>query len=417
MYTGGCMPQLEGIFRFIEDSAERMIDLQRMLCAVPAIAPESGGQGEWEKAVTLKAFLREQGFDQIRQLDVPDARVPRGKRPNLILDYPGEAGAASLWIMTHMDVVPPGEEKRWQGNPYELRVDADRLIGRGVEDNQQGLVSSVFALLALKRLGVRPAAGIKLLFVADEETGSDYGIKYLLKQHADLFKKGDCVLVPDAGSSDGTMIEIAEKSILWLKFRITGKQCHASLPHLGINAFVAGSDLVLRLYGLNREYTEQDPLFTPPVSTFSPTKKEANVPNINTIPGEDIFYLDCRILPSLKNQEVLDRIREIMTEIRNRYDVVIDMEIIQNEWSPPTSGDAPLVASLRQAIRTVYGVEGKTVGIGGGTVGAHLRKKGIDTVVWARIESTAHMPNEYCLIENMVGDAKVMAHIMLRAGR
>jgi succinyl-diaminopimelate desuccinylase len=57
------------------------------------------------------------------------------------------------------------------------------------------------------------------------------------------------------------------------------------------------------------------------------------------------------------------------------------------------------------------------VGIGGGTVGAHLRKKGIDTVVWARIESTAHMPNEYCLIENMVGDAKVMAHIMLGAGR
>ncbi len=407
------MPLEDEIFRFLEDSTERMIELQRMLCAVPAIAPESGGQGEWEKAIVLKGFLQEQGLGKIRQLDAPDTRVPQGRRPNLILDYPGETDAASLWIMTHMDVVPPGEVKRWQADPYELQVKEGRLFGRGVEDNQQGLVSSVFALLALGHQGIRPASGVKLLFVADEETGSDYGIKYLLKHHAGLFAEGDCVLVPDAGSSDGTMIEIAEKSILWLKFRITGKQCHASLPHLGINAFVAGSDLVLKLYGLNQVFAEQDHLFTPPVSTFSPTKKEANVPNINTIPGEDVFYLDCRVLPSLKNQVVLDKIQEIVAETRNRYGVSIDMEIIQNEWSPPTSGDAPLVASLKRAICTVYGVEGKTVGIGGGTVGAHLRKKGIDTVVWARLDSTAHMPNEYCLIENMVGDAKVMARIML----
>jgi succinyl-diaminopimelate desuccinylase len=61
----------------------------------------------------------------------------------------------------------------------------------------------------------------------------------------------------------------------------------------------------------------------------------------------------------------------------------------------------------------VYGVEGVTVGIGGGTVGAFLRKKGIPTVVWSRLEEAAHQPNEHCLLSNLMGDALVMAMMML----
>jgi succinyl-diaminopimelate desuccinylase len=53
-----------------------------------------------------------------------------------------------------------------------------------------------------------------------------------------------------------------------------------------------------------------------------------------------------------------------------------------------------------------------TVGIGGGTVGAFLRKKGIPTVVWSRVDESAHQPNEYCLVGNMIGDALVMASMM-----
>ncbi len=69
--------------------------------------------------------------------------------------------------------------------------------------------------------------------------------------------------------------------------------------------------------------------------------------------------------------------------------------------------------TLRNAIHRVYGVEAGTVGIGGGTVGAYLRAAGIPTVVWSRIEETAHQPNEYCLISNMMGDCLVMALAMV----
>jgi len=407
------MTDFDAIFKFIEKNRDEMIELQRRLCAVPAIAPESGGDGEWEKAALLKNYLMEYGVSRIRQFNALDKRVPQGKRPNLICSLSGKTEKNTLWIMTHLDVVPPGEKKLWHNNPYKMQIKDGKLYGRGTEDNQQGLVSSLFAFLALKATGTVPQAAVKLLFVADEETGSKYGIKYLLKKEDKLFTEQDCVLVPDAGSKDGTMIEIAEKSILWLKFRILGVQCHASLPHLGKNAFIAGSDLVLKLHALNQFFSDKNILFTPPVSTFSPTKKESNVPNVNTIPGEDVFYLDCRILPSIQIDDVLNKVKKLCAEIEQKYEVKTEMEIIQKESSPPTRENIPLVASLKSALRGVYNIEGKTVGIGGGTVGAHLRKKGIDTVVWARLDSTAHMPNEYCVIDNMVGDAKVMAHIML----
>jgi succinyl-diaminopimelate desuccinylase len=152
------------------------------------------------------------------------------------------------------------------------------------------------------------------------------------------------------------------------------------------------------------------------VSTFTPTKKEANVPNVNTIPGEDVFYLDCRILPRVETDDVLAQIRRVVEGIQKEFGVTVDIQAVQRTSSPPTPRDAPVVGSLSRAIASIYGIEGRIVGIGGGTVGAFLRSRGIPTVVWARLEETAHMPNEYCLVSNMIGDCAVMAAVMWEGG-
>ncbi len=405
------MQDLERVWSRIEVNRAAMIDLQAALTAVPALAPESGGEGEWRKAEVLRERLVQLGVRQLDLLPAPDERVPGGQRPNLVATIPGRPGAGTFWVMTHLDVVPPGEPALWSSDPYKLVVQGDRIIGRGVEDNQQELVASVFAAVSFLQLGLAPARTVKLLFVADEETGSKYGIQYLLEHHR-LFSPSDLILVPDGGNPEGTEIEIAEKHLLWLKLHTRGKQCHASRPDWGINAFVAGSELALELYGLNRSHTERNDLFLPPVSTFTPTKKEANVPNINTIPGDDVFYLDCRLLPVLDVDTVLGEIEGIARGVERRHGVTIEISTVQRNSSPPTPRDTPLVGLLKDAIRRVYSVEGREVGIGGGTVGAFLRQKGYDTVIWSRIGETAHMPNEHCLLDNMVGDARVMAAIM-----
>jgi succinyl-diaminopimelate desuccinylase len=396
----------------IEEKRDLVIEMQRDLTAIPALGPQNGGTGEWEKSQVLVRWLAKLGLGTCELIPVSDPRVPRGERPNLLLTLPGLTADRSFWIMSHLDIVPPGEASLWESDPYTMVVKGDRLIGRGVEDNQQGLVSSVIAALCVKEAGLQPSRTVKLLFVADEETGSEFGIQALVKKPG-LFGRHDEALVPDGGSADGTQIEIAEKSILWLRFRVRGKQCHASTPQKGINAFEAGSHLVVRLGALAERFSARDQLFDPPLSTFTPTKKEANVPNINTLPGEDVFHLDCRVLPRENLDEVMSEIRAICDGIQRDFAVGIDIQPVQRASSPQTPADAPIVASLKRSIRDVYGVEGRTVGIGGGTVGAFLRKEGIPTVVWGKIEEAAHQPNEHCLLGNLLGDARVMAQLML----
>ena len=80
--------------------------------------------------------------------------------------------------------------------------------------------------------------------------------------------------------------------------------------------------------------------------------------------------------------------------------------------SPATSKKSLIVSLMKKAIRKVYGKKAKVIGIGGGTVAAHLRKSGIDAVVWSRIDETAHMPNEYCKLDYLEGDAIIMAYLM-----
>ena len=179
-----------------------------------------------------------------------------------------------------------------------------------------------------------------------------------------------------------------------------------------MNAFEAGSHLVVRLTALRERFKALDSLFSPPTSTFVPTRKEANVPNINTLPGEDVFYMDSRVLPREKLDEVMREVRASCDAVERDFGVSVEVEEVQRASSPPTSPDAPIVSTLRNAIRQVYGVEGSPVGIGGGTVGAYLRAQGIPTAVWSRIEETAHQPNEYCLVDNMLGDSLVMALAM-----
>jgi len=167
-----------------------------------------------------------------------------------------------------------------------------------------------------------------------------------------------------------------------------------------------------RLYQI---FNAENDIFDPPISTFEPTRKEANVPNINTIPGEDIFYMDCRILPQYSTQDVFLRIQEMAMEIETRLQVRIELEIIQDvPAAPPTPSEAPVVQALQKAIKAIFGIVGEPTGIGGNTVASFFRDAGFEAASWSKVDETAHQPDEYCIIDNMVGGAKVFAHIFLQ---
>lgn len=83
--------------------------------------------------------------------------------------------------------------------------------------------------------------------------------------------------VPGSGcrKRKGNFIEIAEKSILWFKVTVNGKQGHASRPRTTENALRKGAQLITEIdETLHRKYPDRDELFDEPLSTFEPTRTE-----------------------------------------------------------------------------------------------------------------------------------------------
>ena len=406
---------LNKILDYIEKLKPEAIELMKAIVPIKALGPLNDGDGEKEKAEYIINYLKSCGITNIKEFPSQDATVPGGLRPNLVAHIPGKSHSSKVWILCHLDVVPEGDRSKWDTDPFEAVVKDGRIYGRGTEDNHQGLVSAVMTLRAFNESGIQPNHDLGVVFVSDEETGSTHGLQFLINHHADLFSKEDWIIVPDAGEPDGSMVEVAEKSILWIKFKTIGKQVHASIPEKGINAFKAAGHLLVKLQELHQRFGDRDEVFDPPISTFEPTKKEANVPNINTIPGDDVFYLDCRILPQYEIAQILDEVKTISSAIEKQFQVTIEISTSQKEQAaPPTPADAAVVIALKSAIQQVYGIRAEARGIGGGTVAAIFRRAGYKAAVWSTIDDLAHQPNEYCVIDNMINDAKVFAHVCLQ---
>ncbi len=405
------MNRLEDLLSTVEGYRDAMIDEMTAMLRIPAMGPENGGEGEFDRARFIEGLVRRCGFQDVETYDSLDERVKLKVRPSVIAKRRG-ASERTIWFVSHMDTVSPGDAKAWTYPPFDGTVADGKLYGRGSEDNGQAVISTLFALRAMLAVEEEPKYTIGAAVVADEEAGSDHGIKFLIEKG--LFGKDDIFYVPDSGAPDGSVIEVAEKSIIWLKFVVRGKQVHASTPEKGLNALLVGSELLVavskHLYG---KFSEIDPLFVPQNSTFEPTKRLANVDNVNTVPGEDVFYMDIRLLPRYDVQECVDAARKVAAMFEERTGAVI--EVTAERIDP--AGDASSTegegaVALRKAVRRIRRIEPTIVGIGGQTCANWFRQAGMDAYVWETCDELAHQVDEYARIDNLVDDAKVYAALL-----
>jgi len=391
-----------------------MVESLCSMLKIRAVGPENDGTGEGERGDYLVALAKKLGFGFVELLESKDPRVPSGRRPNIVIKVKGVTDR-NLFVVTHMDTVPEGDLKAWKYPPYEPKLADGRIYGRGSEDNGQELIASLFGLKALLDGGVKPECNVSLVFVSDEEHGNTHGIDFLIDKG--IFKKGDMTVVPDHGEADGSAICVVEKSIAWVNVEVIGKQTHASTPFHGVNALeVAARYMISVVDELRKGFGEQDQLFDVPVSTFSPTKCDANVPNINTIPGRQQFAFDFRILPDIKIDDVMAVMKSIAEKYESSYGAKINLSFVQRaDAAPRTSIDSEVVKRLSAAIEAVRGVKPHPLGIGGGTCAAPFRRIGIEAAVWSTIPGVAHDANEFANIKDIVADAQVYA--LLFAGK
>ena len=79
-------------------------------------------------------------------------------------------GEDYIGIMGHLDVVPVGEG--WNHPPFSAYEDENgRIFARGILDNKGPTLSCLYALYAIKELGIQLKRPVYILFGTNEETG------------------------------------------------------------------------------------------------------------------------------------------------------------------------------------------------------------------------------------------------------
>ena len=385
---------------FIIDSASRLLSIK-------AVSPSSGGEGEYKKGQELIKILKELGYDNFVEYSIKDNSGH--VRPNFVLKIGNFQ--KTLWIISHLDTVPEGDIELWKYEPYKATIDGDKIYGRGSEDNGQALFTTLLLLKNLDKSKLKINLGIA--FVSDEETGNEYGIKHIIKE--DIFQHDDLIIVPDAGTNEGLIIETAEKTVMQLQFEVRGIQGHASMPATSVNAFRVSSKFIVDLDSvLHKKFNRKNTLFIPQYSTFEPTKHEKNIDNINTIPGRDIFYWDFRILPEYPADQVLREIDNTISKYSKDSGAKISYKVVDRVDAPaPTDENSEVIVRLKKAIKNVIGEDAVTIGIGGETFASFLRSSGYNVAVWSTTAiEKAHMPDEYCLISHILQDVRVYRELL-----
>lgn len=407
---------LQQLLDVLSGARAGVIDLQRELVARPAVGPEYGGTGEDDKARWIEAWLAKCGA-LCERLDFPDERVPAKVRPNLIATYPRSYGPTqkprTLWLLSHLDVAAAGPRELWQGDPFALRVDGDFLYGRGAEDNNQAITSSLLLMDSLRKTGITPPLRLGLLMTSGALYNYTVGIRHVLEKKPDLFGPDDLIVVMDYGNKEGSLFGVSEKGNIWLKITISGKVGHAGSPEKVSNPFAAGAALAHGLRLIEQQFSLENQLFSTPRVTITPTRTEDFSTAINHIPAHFIFYVDARITPEYSFDDVEKAINKLAEDVEKSD--AVDVTIKRVEETPPariTPPDAPVLTALERAVRAQLKVEPSTIGTGSVTVAATLRDKGLNVVVWGVQETLHNRPEEYALISAHIKQAQVLARLL-----
>jgi acetylornithine deacetylase/succinyl-diaminopimelate desuccinylase-like protein len=204
-------------------------DLLRELVAIDT----TPAKGSTKAALAMAARLRAAGFAEADVLLLG----PRLDRQNLVVRLRGRTRAKPILLIAHLDVVEAPRDGWSEGlDPFRLTERDGYFYGRGVIDDKNAVAGLVATFIRLRAEGFVPNRDILVAFTADEETGDDNGVEWLLAEHHDLMDVAFC-LNPDAGG--GSMengrrvrltVQTSEKTYLSFAAETANRGGHSSLP-------------------------------------------------------------------------------------------------------------------------------------------------------------------------------------------
>ena len=249
--------------------------------------PSMSGE-EKEMAEYTVAKMKELGYDEVK--------VDRAG--SVIGVMRGTGGGKSTMLNCHMDTVDEGPHEKWTHPPFSGAVADGKIWGRGASDTKGTFAAQVYTPYILKKEGLLPKGDIYVVGVVHEES-SGFGAMIMAQ---DGFTT-DYAIMGEASEND---IAVACRGRIGIEVIITGKSCHASIPHEGVNPF----DFLGKFLVALKDYKGIDnPKYGS--STLSATRIKSSEAGTNVIPNSIQLSLDYRSVPGESNAEVIAKLYAI----------------------------------------------------------------------------------------------------------
>lgn len=327
------------------------------------------------------------------------------------IHHPREQKGRSLILQHHVDVVPVGPEDMWEQAPYGGAIVGDRLYGRGAGDMKAGAGANVFALEALKRIGLQPAAPVYLQSVVEEESTGNGAMQTFLRGYT-----ADAVLIPEP--EDNKLVRTCG-GVLWFEVEVRGIPVHVREMGEGANAI----DAAYRVIGALREIETKWNAQKGEMRGYEAEPKPINM-NVGIIEGGDWgssvpawcrFQVRISIYPG---QKARDKLREIKDHIAgfargDRFLAQNPPKITQNGFNAEgyyLEPGSEAEEALARAHQVAFGAPLETL-----TTPAYLDARvyalynQIPTLCYGPVSRNIHGFDEYVSLESLRSCTKAMA--------
>jgi acetylornithine deacetylase len=364
-----------------------VLDLVGRLVAIDSVNPSlvPGAAGEREIADFVAGWARSAGL----AVDVVEETPGR---PSVIVRGGGRNGGRTLLLCAHLDTVGLDAVS----DPLIVRVDGDRLYGRGVYDMKAGLAAALAACRDAAAAGLD--GEVVVAAVADEEHAS-LGIQEVLRHVS-----ADAAIVTEPTE---LAIATAHKGFVWTEIVIAGRAAHGSRPHLGVDAILKAGPILVGLAELNRRLPDRPhPALGPGILHGSLI---AGGIGESTIPDRCVITVERRTLPGESVADVEAEIDAVLAACRSADPALAVAQRTTLARSPfETDPDTPIAEALRAATASVLGTSAPTTAVSYWADSAFIAEAGIPTVLFGPIGDGAHAEVEWVSAASTVATARAL---------
>ncbi|MEO8538552.1 MAG: M20/M25/M40 family metallo-hydrolase [bacterium] len=349
----------------------------------------------------IGAILHREGIDY-DLYDAGDHRV------SLRAVLKGDGSKRPFMLLNHTDVVPVQREF-WDQDPFSGHVEEGYIWGRGTLDMKGLGIAQLMTFISLKRFEVPLARDVVFFAQADEEAGSEFGMRFIEREYPETLEAEYVINEGGGGSTEVFGVErpvysiaVSEKGPLWLRLVAEGRPGHGSMPHED-NALDRLVRAMYRVQEWNRELTVS-PVLTEYFGRLSKAgiyKGEATVEGLkaaaekdvrvrallsntisattatsgikhNVIPARAEATLDIRLLPGVKPEDFEAELAAVIDDPK------VKIERVHVGWSDTNTHDTELFRVMEEVIHDhmedAVVVPGMTVGFTDSSV---LRNRGM----------------------------------------